>query len=336
MTVLILTHSRDNECIDNVSRAIEARGGSVFRLDTDRFPTELLLAARCDPEPRSVLRLGERELDVAEVTALWHRRLSIGGGIPTGMNPQLRGPSVEESRRTLMGLVGSLTCFTLDPLPRIRHAEHKQLQLRVAHEVGLDIPRTLFSNDPEAVRAFAAACDGRIVTKMLASFAVQEEGQEKVVFTNPVSPADLEDLDGLRYCPMTFQELVDKRLELRVTVVGDRVFSAAIDSQALERSRHDWRREGVALLQDWQTYELPADVEQSLLALMDRFGTNYGAIDLILTPDGRHVFLEINPVGEFFWLERHPGLPISEAIADVLLGQAFRRQVSGQKDTLLA
>jgi hypothetical protein len=59
---------------------------------------------------------------------------------------------------------------------------------------------------------------------------------------------------------------------------------------------------------------------------MDFFVLNYGAVDLIVTPDGRHVFLEVNPVGEFFWLERHPGLPVSDAIADVLLGLAPRRQ----------
>lgn len=59
---------------------------------------------------------------------------------------------------------------------------------------------------------------------------------------------------------------------------------------------------------------------------MDYFRLNYGAIDIIVTPDGRHVFLEVNPVGEFFWLERYPGLPIAESIADVLLGRAHRRQ----------
>ena len=59
---------------------------------------------------------------------------------------------------------------------------------------------------------------------------------------------------------------------------------------------------------------------------MDRLDLNYGAIDIIVTPDGRHVFLEINPVGEFFWLELRPGFAISDAIADVLLGKCARRE----------
>ena len=49
------------------------------------------------------------------------------------------------------------------------------------------------------------------------------------------------------------------------------------------------------------------------------FQLNYGAFDLILTPNGRYIFLEINPVGEFYWLEKHAGLPISQAIADILI-----------------
>ena len=52
---------------------------------------------------------------------------------------------------------------------------------------------------------------------------------------------------------------------------------------------------------------------------MEYLGLNYGAIDLIVTPNGEYFFLEINPVGEFFWLELCPGLPISEAIANILL-----------------
>jgi glutathione synthase/RimK-type ligase-like ATP-grasp enzyme len=80
------------------------------------------------------------------------------------------------------------------------------------------------------------------------------------------------------------------------------------------------------MIQDWRHYQLPLEVEEKILRLMDYFSLNYGAIDIILTPDGRHVFLELNPSGEFFWLERTPGLPISQAIADLLLGHSARRQ----------
>ncbi len=329
MNVLIVTHSQDNESVEMVTRELEQRGARVFRFDTDRFPGEVDVRVRIDGAARRI-ELGRdgAVIELGALTAAWHRRLSIGGGIPATLEPQVRSASVEESRRVVHGVLASLTCFVLDPWGRIRLAETKELQLELARALGLEVPRTLVTNDPAAVRAFWDECGERVVTKMMASFAIREEGREKVVFTNPIAAADLEALDGLRLCPMTFQERLDKARELRVTIVGRRVFAAAIDSGALERARTDWRREGLALIDRWQPCALPADVERKLLALMDVFGLNYGAADFIVTPEGRHVFLELNPAGEYFWLERENGLPISAALADVLLGRAARRELA--------
>jgi hypothetical protein len=309
-----------------VTRALEQRGERAYRFDTDLYPTEVRLSL-AEQEGAGLGRIDgpAGPLDLSEVTAVWYRRNSIGAGIPADLDPQLRGPSVEESRRMVFGMLAALEVFTIDPLEVIRRAEHKPLQLRLARRLGLDVPRTLSTNDPEAVRAFARSAPGGIITKMMTSFAVHKDGVEHVVFTNPVSDTDLADLEGLELCPMTFQERIDKALELRVTVVGRQVFAASIDSQASPRARHDWRRDGAAMVADWRCYELPSDVAALTLALMDRLGLNYGACDFIVTPDGRHVFLEVNPSGEFMWLVTHAGLPIAEAIADVLAGRAPRR-----------
>jgi MvdD family ATP-grasp ribosomal peptide maturase len=327
MPVLIITKSDDNESIEFVTQAIEEKGGSVYRFDTDRFPTEIELVAHYGKTSKKLILASEQgELDLENVTAIWHRRLNIGGQIPASMEKQLRSASVGESRATVMGMLSSLKTFRVDPVQRIRHAENKQLQLQIAREMNLEVPRTLITNRPAAVLEFAKSCENGIVTKMLSSFAVYENGKERVVFTNPVKPDDLKELSGLQLCPMTFQEMVPKALELRVTVVGREVFSASINSQASERAIHDWRRDGVGLLQEWEPYDLPLEIKERLLSFMDYFGLNYGAIDIIVTPDARHIFLEVNPAGEFFWLERWPGLPISKALADVLLGFAARRE----------
>ncbi|HEX8475271.1 MAG TPA: MvdD family ATP-grasp ribosomal peptide maturase [Pyrinomonadaceae bacterium] len=327
MSVLILTRSDDNESIPFVAEAIRERGATPLRFDTDRFPTEVRLVAHYGKASESLLLIDEDGAhDLREVTAIWHRRIQFAARLPHSLDPQLRHASVGETRAAAFGMIASLQAFRMDAVPRIRHAENKQLQLQAAREIGLEIPQTLTTNDAAAVRDFARTCETGMITKMLSSFAIYEDGREKVVFTNAVTGDDLAKLDGLHLCPMTFQEMLPKALELRVTIVGEKVFAAAINSQTSERASHDWRRDGVQLLEAWQHYELPRDVSERLLRLMDYFGLNYGAIDIIVTPDGRHVFLEINPVGEFFWLEQYPGLPISDAIADVLLGRIARRQ----------
>jgi len=99
---------------------------------------------------------------------------------------------------------------------------------------------------------------------MLSSFAIFEEGKELVVFTNRVKLEDLDDLSGLKLCPATFQELLPKSLEIRVTVVGQRVMSASIDSQVSTRAIHDWRRDGLRMVHDWRPYQLPIAIEEKI------------------------------------------------------------------------
>ncbi|MDB9374085.1 MvdD family ATP-grasp ribosomal peptide maturase [Nodularia sphaerocarpa] len=322
MTVLIITFSQDNESIPLVIKAIEAQGEKAFRFDTDRYPTEVKLDIYQGDTERVIITDGEQKLDLSEVSSVWYRRMRYGAKIPDRMDKQLRDASIEETRRTVRGMIASLKAFHCDQMSNVDITNNKQLQMQVARELGLLTPRTLTSNNPEAVKQFASECQEQgIVTKMLSSFAIyDDQGRENVVFTSPITDDDLENLDGLRFCPMTFQEKVPKALELRTTIVGHRVFTAAVDSQKLAGSAVDWRKEGKALVKTWQPYKLPEDIEKKLLKLMAYFGLNYGAIDIIVTLDGRYVFLEVNPVGEFFWMEIYsPHYPISQAIAELLL-----------------
>lgn len=324
MAILIVTHSNDNDAPHCVRRALEARGERVYRFDSDLFPTQVQLSL--DEAGGGRLSGPDGVLELSELSAIWYRRNATGAGIPRDMDEQLRKPSVEESRRLVFGMMTALGIFQLDALEVVRRSEHKPLQLKLARALGLEVPRTLMTNDPDAVRAFAASCPGGVVTKMMSAFAVYDErGREQVVFTTPLEARELEDLEGLDLCPMTFQERLVKAVELRVTVVGEQVMAAAIDSQALPNAREDWRREGVALIDAWKPYTLPEPVRVRSLQLMDALGLNYGAFDFIVTPEGRHVFLEVNPAGEFMWLMRNPGLPVDEALADVLSGRAARR-----------
>lgn len=325
--ILIITFTEDNECVPMVQESVKARNAQAYRLDTDLFPTDLPVSLEETPEGRRlIVTTREGELDLAEVSAIWYRRSRVGLNIPREMDPKLRKPSVDESKAVFFGLMESLDVFTLERFHKVRYAANKELQLHIARKVGLEIPRTLTTNNQEAVRRFFPTCPNGMITKMLSSFSIYEDNVEKVVFTSKVEEKDLEEMEGLSFCPMTFQENVPKKLELRVTIVGNRVFAAAIDSQKSTKAQNDWRKDGVGLLEDWEKHDLPVEIETKLLKLMDELKVNYGAIDIILTPDDRYVFLEINPAGEFFWLQnRSPYFPLSDAIADVLLGVVPRR-----------
>lgn len=321
MNVLLVTRSDDNESVDRVAAALLRRRARPFRLDTDLYPQRVRLTTGAgDGGARRVLTTAAGRIDLAEVGAVWYRRFFAGGRLPAELG-DLREPCVEESRRALLGAIAALDGRQVDRWVCVREAELKELQLARAAAEGLAVPRTVVTNDPAEARRFFRARGGRVVAKMQTSFAVEREGREQVVFTTPVRRQDLRDARGLSLSPVVFQERLDKRRDVRATVVGGRVFAAAVDSQRRGVTRVDWRRDGVGLLGAWKPYRLPADVDRALVRLVASFGLHYAAADLVCTRDGRHVFLEINPGGEWFWLARRPGLPIAEAIADVLVGR---------------
>ncbi|MDJ0839306.1 MAG: MvdD family ATP-grasp ribosomal peptide maturase [Acidobacteriota bacterium] len=329
MTVLIITHSNDHECTPLVVDAVSRKGGNAVCLNTDRFPTEerLVLGLGKGLDGQRLIT-ADGEVDLDNLTSVYIRRFRTGDGLPGNMDPQLRAPSVDEARRTLFGLLFSTNAFVLDPYTNVQHAENKMLQLELARSVGLECPDTLITNNADDVRTFVAAAGGSVITKMQSSFQVFREGVEHVMFTNTLDAENLDDLAGLELCPMMFQSKVPKQLELRVTVVGTQVYAASIDSQSSEKATDDWRKSGVEFCSLWKPYELPDDVQTKILALMDRIQLNYGAMDIILTPDGRHVFIEVNPVGEWFWLDRYAGFQIADGLADLLLGNVPRRQTA--------
>jgi glutathione synthase/RimK-type ligase-like ATP-grasp enzyme len=313
---LLITRSDDPSVI-SVADALLRRGAIPVRLDTDLFPTDVRLSVRQGPSStRAVLHSPEGEINLNDVSAVWYRRFAPGHALPSDMD--MRSAATKESRAALAGLIEILPAFHLDEVRNVRRADNKPLQLKWAAEEGLRVPRTLVTNDEDAVRRFASECVDGLVAKTLSSFVVDRDDDELAVYTTLVRDEDLQDLSGLRLSPMQFQEVVPKAFDLRCTVVGTAVFTAVLDAPLLEDGCVDWRIQGYALADAWQPHVLPAHVEKALLALLDRFGLNYGAIDMVLTPDGEYVFLEVNPAGEFLWLDGLGGRSISDALAGVL------------------
>jgi glutathione synthase/RimK-type ligase-like ATP-grasp enzyme len=194
--------------------------------------------------------------------------------------------------------------------------------------MGFELPPTLFTNDPDEFLDLYRECNGRLVSKITSTLALRPRfGSEFSRFTEMVSTRDVANAHSVSLCPIVLQGYVAKRVEVRVTVVGQQVFAAEIHSQATHRTRVDWRRYDLGSTPH-RVHALPADVAARCTALVADAGLTFGTIDLILTPDGRYVFLELNSAGEYGWIEDLTGLPISDAIADFLLGdQAAAPQI---------
>jgi hypothetical protein len=325
--VLIITHTQDNVCIDKVTHFLQEAGAEAIRFNVDRYPLDYKLTTHFENNKWQVLlEDGDTVHDLQQCAAVWYRRsYNLGSGLKDVLDKEYLGATYKEVSRTLFGMLEGLPCFQVEKPSVYRRLDSKEEQLRIAVKHGLKVPATCITNSPKEAKAFVEAQQRPVITKMQSSFAVYREKEEHVVFTSEITDDHLNDMDGLAFCPMTFQERLEKKLEMRVTIVGKKIFCFSIDSQRMSNAAVDWRKEGVAMIDDWQPYELPAHIQQQLHAFMNEYGVNYGAIDLILTPDDEFYFLEINAAGEYFWLDKLCDNLISKQVAEVLLGVAERR-----------
>lgn len=272
-----------------------------------------LVSASIDGLGVSRLWLDGRPVPIRDVVAIWDRARSS--------MPIVRDESWQYVFRERKAFFEALPAL----LPGARWmnspasavpASSKVTQLLVAREFGLSIPPTLVTNEAEQVREMQDSAPANLIFKALTWLATTNG---RVLFTNRLA-RPLGDAFGaaLRPAPVIFQEQIGKRYELRVTCVGERLFAARIESQAKPETELDWRREQQQLT--YQRYNLPDTVAAALRAVMQRLGIVFGAFDLARDPDGRYVFFEVNPAGNWLWLEEELGLPISDAIADWLSG----------------
>jgi glutathione synthase/RimK-type ligase-like ATP-grasp enzyme len=194
-----------------------------------------------------------------------------------------------------------------DPAADTR-AQHKVVQLRTAKKLGVEVPATLVTTDPAAARSFVESATGPVVRKAFRNL------EHACAHTHVVTPENLEVIDTVRFAPVIFQEYVPVEIDLRVTMVDGEAFAAAIKS---DPEFHADYRPGLATA-SVTAYELPDHVADQLRSLCNTLGLRYGAIDLRLTPEGRFVFLEVNPGGEFLFVSDRTEQPVPEAIAAAL------------------
>jgi hypothetical protein len=326
--ILIVTDKVDGHA-DRIITILRRLGSEPLRLNISDVPvsTTLSVAFAGQGWTGSIrVNANGRTADIAELTSIWWRKPEWYT-FPAGLQPQEQEFASEETDQCMSGLWSALDCYWVSHPENIRRAGYKIEQLRCAARLGFEVPRTVVTNDPDTARGFFEECAGQMVYKVLgdpylsARMLMRRGWTEPIpirsVPTTLITADNLHLLDAVRSVPCLFQEYVKKLSELRVTVIGSEVFAVEILSQEHDQTRVDWRHAHPDLRH--RVVELPDDVAARCLELTRAYGLNFGAIDLILTPDGRHVFLEINPNGQFLFLQdRLPELRLDEAIAACL------------------
>jgi glutathione synthase/RimK-type ligase-like ATP-grasp enzyme len=288
-------------------------------VDVAWFPHRMQLNAYAGPSTDALfldLPDGAR-IALDDVGAVWYRRIR-----PMTIDPMLTDDTARlfawsEANEALLGVWYAMNCFWMNAPTADEVALRKVYQLRIARKVGLAIPETLVTNRPDEALAFIERHGvGRVIRKAFRN--IPQAPRETAL----VGEREMAVIGSVRFAPVIFQTYVPGDLDLRVTLVDGEIFAAAIASDAEHRVDY---RSGLGTA-EVHPYRLPDDVEAGLRSLMHEMNLTFGAIDFRVTPAGEHVFLEINPAGEFLFISQRTGQPIPAAIAAALERNAQSHQ----------
>jgi ATP-grasp ribosomal peptide maturase len=312
--VLILAREIEPQ-VDRVVEELIARDVPVFRSDLAAFPQTLTLDARLERDGwNGTLATEQRCVRLREIRSVWYRHPSHFV-LPEGMSRPERRHAAAEARVGVAGVLCSLDALWVNYPSREADAL-KPRQLDVARRCGLRIPRSLITNTAVGVRGFAAVVGGPLAGKNLSAASLVESNHLQTAYTRKLGLAELADLSGVETTAHLFQQYIEnKAFEVRVTVVGEQVFAAAIHAGS-EAARIDFRADYASL--EYSAIDVPLPVRTGILAFMRIFDLSFGAFDFAVTTDGEWIMFECNPFGQYGWLEDALDLPITSALADLL------------------
>ena len=317
---LVVTNESDVTS-DYIILELRDRGHPFFRLNTERLSRGQFSSRYTDGTKVALLRLRDTIVDLAQVRCGYFRRPAAPLVPEYVVGPAEREYCAAEWQALLRSLYGMVGDRWLNRPSAIANAEDKPLQISHAQRIGFRVPSTLISNDPSAITEFVE--QGPTIAKTLRASLIGEGASERVIFTNRIASTSGTDPRAFEAAPAIYQREIDKAFDVRVSVVGSRCFTALIASQEFVETEVDWRRGSDPRVKHI-AHELPKDVERQCVAITHHFDLSFSAIDLVLDRNGQYWFLEMNPNGQWAWIENRLGLPIARALVDEMERKANR------------
>lgn len=256
-------------------------------------------------------------LDFQSFSSVWFRR---PGKI--SVDKPFHAPWVDriierESEQGLNGLLRSLECFMVNDPGRQYECLHKLWQLKTATDCGITIPNTLVTSCPREATSFIDSLNGNCIYKLIDELSIWEVPaleRSGVIPTLSIRNEDRMNLDQVAFSLHLFQERIEKVCDIRLTIVGEELFAAEIDSQS-GVGKTDFRLDAKAPVKE---HKLGAELAAKVRKFMKTAGLQFACLDLALTEQGQYVFFEANPAGQFLWIEEASGMPIAETLARLL------------------
>ena len=313
MKVLLFTNKED-VTTDFIVLELKRQKIDFYRFNTEELSKSVKIDLNFEKDKYLLIdKLDNRAYNLLDFTDIYYRRPELPLYDDEGLTDGEKSFLQIEIYYTLEGVYRLLSGkHWFNNVFAIRNAENKIYQLLLAREVGLTIPSTLITNYYDSVERFLER--GSHIIKPVHNARVMDKQQPCIVYTSEITKAITK--EEAEFNINYLQNKIEKKCDVRATFVGERCFAVTIDSQQLEDTCVDWRK-GEHILKH-TPIEIPQDIQTKCRCLMQRLNLNYGAIDFVLDKQGNYVFLEINPNGQWAWIEHLTGFPISKEIVKCL------------------
>ncbi|MGH7197030.1 MAG: hypothetical protein ACREGJ_04700 [Candidatus Saccharimonadales bacterium] len=252
-----------------------------------------------------------------DVTAVWYRKPTILENVNLRVDEHYR-TSVESALKSHHSVLQYhwKDALWVSKFEAKKAAEHKPHQMEVANSLGLRVPKTLITNDAVLAQTFLHEQKLCVFKTQMTAFP-----PGKFMMTKLVSSNENIDWSGLYLNPMIFQQYIEPAYELRVTVVGKKLFAAKVGGKDIDGKTGPFRDWRYAHLNDTFYAEetlLDQPIAEACIKLVEKLKLNFGAIDFIVDKKGQVWFLEINPNGQWAFIEEETGQQIGKALAELL------------------
>jgi hypothetical protein len=299
--MLLVFTSAEDATADYLCERLSREEVSHVRLDTDTLLSNVAVGY-VDGSPS--LRVDGRLYRPDDISNVWYRR-------PEALKSDRYDDSPESSfalgewSEALEGFFAHIPSERWMNHPAANFAaSHKLEQLSAATSLGLQVPLSLVTQDSKEAIAFYDRCEGRVIAKPLSvGYVERADGVDSLIYTNLVNRPDLDDRESIASCPTLFQRYVEKDADYRITVVDGEIHTAKMIAREVDGSqRCDVRRNNMVDVLS-EPAMLPECIATALLKLVGRYELRFGAIDMATTVEGDWIFFEINPNGQWAWLD---------------------------------
>lgn len=323
MTKVLIISNKSDLTSDFIIKQLKENQINFYRFNTEELTKSVSISLNFEANSYKLYDSKINEvIDLKEFTSVYYRRPEL----PIIDSPDLSVGEVtflkNEILFTLEGVYKILkNAYWISPLYSIREAENKIHQLILAKSLGFQIPESIVTNKYENTNTFFIENNNNCIIKPIKSGLIEDSKESKVVFTNTINTLP-ENKSQIEDCPLFFQSHIEKKGDIRVTLVGDKIFAALIHSQEYTDTTTDWRRGEISLKHT--KIELPVNLQEKCISLLKALGLRFGAVDFILDKNDNYIFLEINPNGQWAWIEKQTGYDISNQIVNLLINENFQ------------